>query len=231
MIAVVVPAHNEEALLGRCLSSLFQAARHPGLLAEPVLIVVVLDACTDQSQQIAASLGVATLMVDVCNVGQARRIGSAHAIARGARWLACTDADSYVAPDWLYQQLRHGAEVVCGTVHVEDWEGYGHEVQAAYQQRYCSEDGHRHIHGANLGVCAAAYQRVGGFPPLATHEDVSLVQALQNTGAHIVWTGQNRVMTSARKNTRARSGFGEHLAHLAAQLTPDGERSGLLKEA
>lgn len=222
MIAVVVPVHNEEALLGRCLQSLLEAARHPGLLAEPVLIVVVLDACSDQSPQIAEAFGATTLMIDACNVGQARRVGAAHALALGARWLACTDADSYVATDWLYQQLRHGAEVVCGTVHVEDWEGYGQAVQAAYQRQYCNEDGHRHIHGANLGVCAAAYQRVGGFPALAAHEDVGLVKALEGTGANIVWTGENRVVTSARKHPRARAGFGEHLAHLAAQLAPEG---------
>ena len=218
MIGVVVPAHNEERLLGQCLQALLQAARHPGLDGEPVLILVVLDACSDGSATIAGQLGVATLSIDAGNVGQARRAGAAHVIARGARWLACTDADSRVSPDWLVQQLRHEAEVVCGTVRVHDWEGYDGQVQAAYHLQYCHEDGHRHIHGANLGVCTAAYQRVGGFPPLSAHEDVHLVGALQDAGARIVWTGQNSVVTSARRDARARCGFGDYLSQLAATL-------------
>lgn len=230
MITVVVPAHNEEALLGRCLRSLLVAAQHPGLLGEPVHILVVLDACTDQSQQIAHSLGVATLSIEVRNVGFARRLGAAEAIALGARWLACTDADSYVAPDWLFQQLGHGAEVVCGTVEIQDWEDYDQAVQSAYLQHYCNADGHRHIHGANLGICVAAYQRSGGFSPVSVHEDVRLIEALERIGASIVWTGQNRVVTSARSKPRAHAGFGDYLSKLAATLSLDGNHSGLGEE-
>ena len=42
MIGVVVPAHDEQALIGRCLQALQVAATHPDLHAEPVLILVVL---------------------------------------------------------------------------------------------------------------------------------------------------------------------------------------------
>ena len=221
MIGVVVPAHNEEALLGRCLQSLYNAARHPELHGEPVCIVVVLDACTDASEQIARQHQVISLSIAAHNVGLARRAGAAHCIALGARWLACTDADSCVAADWLVQQLQHEADVVCGTVHLDDWEDYDDAVQHAYHQRYQPGDNHRHIHGANLGICVEAYKRAGGFPPLRAHEDVRLIESLNNIGARIVWSGSNSVATSARRDSRAHGGFGDYLRRLAQSLEAD----------
>jgi glycosyltransferase involved in cell wall biosynthesis len=47
MIGVIVPAHNEEALLAPCLAALIEASRHADLAGEAVRIVVVLDACSD----------------------------------------------------------------------------------------------------------------------------------------------------------------------------------------
>ncbi|HKS12714.1 MAG TPA: glycosyltransferase family 2 protein, partial [Pseudomonas sp.] len=105
---------------------------------------------------------------------------------------------------------------VCGTVHIERWEPW---QDAALRQRYRSgyqaREDHRHIHGANLGICAQAYQRVGGFAPLAAHEDVHLVNALQAAGARIVWTARHSVATSSRGDCRARDGFGDYLKGLA----------------
>jgi glycosyltransferase involved in cell wall biosynthesis len=221
VIGVVVPAHNEQALLGRCLQSLQTAASHPDLCEEPVCIVVVLDACTDASAQIARQYQVINLSIEAHNVGLARRAGAAHAITLGARWLACTDADSCVAPDWLVQQLQHDADVVCGTVHLDDWEDYDAAVQSAYHDRYQAGDGHRHIHGANLGICVEAYKRAGGFPPLQAHEDVRLIKTLNEIGARIVWSGTNSVATSARCDPRAHGGFGDYLQRLAKSLEAD----------
>ena len=59
MIGVVIPAHNEEALLAACLSAVREAAMHPGLAGELVRVAVVLDGCTDFSGAIAHGFGVA----------------------------------------------------------------------------------------------------------------------------------------------------------------------------
>ncbi|MBA1289279.1 glycosyltransferase [Pseudomonas japonica] len=220
MIGVLVPVHNEEQLLGACLSSVLKAARHPELAGEEVEILAVLDACTDGSHAIATALGVQTLSVNSRNVGHARSVGASYLLGRGARWLACTDADSLVGEDWLCNQLKFGAEAVCGTVHVEDWSGHSAGVQARYMANYQDRDGHRHIHGANLGVCAKAYRRVGGFRPLSAHEDVHLIEDLERSGARIVWTHLNRVITSARFDCRAQGGFSDYLKGLAEGVQP-----------
>lgn len=216
MIGVLVPVHNEEQLLGACLASVLKAAKHPGLEGEPVEVLAVLDACTDGSEAIATALGVPTLSVNSCNVGHTRGVGASYLLGRGARWLASTDADSLVGEDWLFQQLQFGAEAVCGTVHVEDWSGHSEGVQATYLANYQAREVHRHIHGANLGVCAQAYRRVGGFRPLSTHEDVHLVEDLERSGARIVWTHLNKVVTSARFDCRAQGGFSDYLKSLAS---------------
>ncbi|MDF3864058.1 glycosyltransferase [Pseudomonas denitrificans (nom. rej.)] len=216
MIGVLVPAHNEAELLGACLASLRQAALHPELNDESVCILVVLDACTDDSEAVARACGAAVLRVDERNVGHARRAGAAYLLELGARWLACTDADSSVDHDWLVRQLAFGAEAVCGTVRVADWSPRAEQVRLIYDAHYQSSENHRHIHGANLGVCARAYQRAGGFRPLAADEDVHLVRDLERSGARIVWTHQTCVTTSARRDCRARHGFGKFLDGLAA---------------
>jgi glycosyltransferase involved in cell wall biosynthesis len=212
MIGAIVPAHNEEALLGCCLAALALAATHVALAGETVRIVVVLDACTDRSEAIAYAAGVEVVTVAACNVGVARAAGAARLLADGARWLAFTDADSRVSPDWLAVQLSLGVEVVCGTVCVDDWHAHPPSVRETFARAYQDADGHRHVHGANLGVCAAAYQRAGGFPPFQCREDVALVERLVAIGARVAWSAAPRVVTSARIESRVRGGFSDTLA-------------------
>lgn len=216
MIGVIIPVHNEEALLADCLSAVTQAASHAMLQGEQVRIVVVLDSCTDGSAEIAARFDTRIITIDQRNVGYARHAGADWLLKQGARWLANTDADSLVPEDWLVQQMHAGADAVCGTVSVAVWDEHPECVRLRYLGLYQQCEDHRHIHGANLGVCANAYQRVGGFSPLVAHEDVTLVRALESVGARITWTARNSVSTSARKLGRAPDGFSEYLNNLAA---------------
>jgi glycosyltransferase involved in cell wall biosynthesis len=194
MIGAVVPAHNEDALLGCCLAALAVAARHAALAGETVRIVVALDACTDRSETVASVAGAARLL------------------AAGARWLAFTGADSRVSPDWLAVQLSLGVEAVCGSVCVDDWSVQPSAVREIFARVYRDADGHRHVHGANFGVCASAYRRAGGFRPFACSEDVALVERLIAIGAKVAWSAAPRVVTNARATPRVREGFGDTLA-------------------
>lgn len=226
MIGVVIPAHNECERLGAALAAVQLAAAHPALDGEAVEVVVVLDSCTDGTDEVAAQHGVVRLALDARNVGIARGQGAELCIAAGARWLAFTDADTVVSPDWLVMQLAEQADAVCGCVVVEDWSVHGADgaegerVRAHFDSRYTHADGHRHVHGANLGVATDAYRRAGGFAPLACSEDVALIEALAAIGARIAWSAGPRVTTSARTDARARGGFGDTLLAMVAALTP-----------
>lgn len=228
MIGIGVPAHDEQACVGDCLAALLRAAVHPDLAGEQVAVHVVLDACSDGSEALlyqhaprfaAAGVILAWSHIGACQVGAARAAGADALLARGARWLAFTDADTRVAPAWLAAQLALDAEVVCGSVAVDDWSPHGAAaglLRAHFASNYNDRDGHRHIHGANLAMTAAAYLAAGGFQAVACHEDVLLVRALERCGARFAWSAQPRVFTSARKDARARGGFGDTMLQVVA---------------
>jgi glycosyltransferase involved in cell wall biosynthesis len=218
---VVIPAHDEADALPSCLRAVLTAA---ACLTVPVLVVVVLDACTDRSAVLAGRFGedVHFVEVDVKNVGAARAAGFVH--ARGVEttsdesriWYATTDADSRVDADWLMRQLDGDADMVLGVVRVTNWR----HVSASSVRRYLAayraktnrrSGGHGHVHGANMGFRADAYWATGGFAMLASGEDVDLVRRFEEGGRNLHRDAGLSVVTSARRQGRAPRGFANYL--------------------
>lgn len=219
MIGVVIPVHNEEELLDACLQAVSQAARDPLLDAEPVETVVVLDACTDRSAAIAVRHKAQIVSLDARCVGAARALGASLALDYGARWVAFTDADTIVPANWLSAQLDLGADATCGQVAIEDWSGHPPEFRELYLKSYSAQV--RHIHGANLGVAAAAYRTAGGFPALTVGEDRALIASVLDHHREVRWAGMPRVVTSSRLRSVVKGGFASYLAELRAQCRAD----------
>jgi glycosyltransferase involved in cell wall biosynthesis len=218
---VVIPAHNESKNLPECLKAMVTAA---ACLRVPVLVVVVLDACDDQSRYLAGEFGadVHFVEVDVRNVGAARGMGFEYAkgacseqLADESRiWYATTDADSRVDADWLVRQTESGADMVLGVVRIANWRRVSASVAQLYLKAYRAKRRgreHGHVHGANMGFRADAYWRVGGFAALATGEDVDLVRRFELEGCRIYRDDRLSVVTSARQVGRAPRGFANHL--------------------
>lgn len=171
-LAVVIPAKDEEALLPRLLTSLDAARaalarRHPEVECVSVL---VLDDCRDRSADLAAGRLEAIVHLDAGNVGAARAAGVRHAASLlgthwGARaWIAHTDADGRVPPNWLTAQVaaaNAGADVVIGTVRPDRLDPRRRRAWLA--TRSATPNGH--VHGANLGVRADLDAAVAGWPP------------------------------------------------------------------
>lgn len=220
-IALVIPAHNEEEHIALCLNALQQSIAYlaQAFAQIQVSIIVVLDNCTDKTQNIIENLGIDYLTCDFRNVGKVRNLGVQYAIAKGADWIACTDADSQVTKDWLVAQMKHlqdiPADMICGVVSVDSWDAFSESVKQAYLDHYQDKMGHHHIHGANLSFSSTCYQNVGGFTGLACHEDVDLVKKFEAHGLTIIWSNKVRVMTSSRLEARAKDGFASFLANLS----------------
>lgn len=223
---VVVPAHNEFAVLTRCLNAIRTAA---AAVIHPVSVIVVLDACDDDSVSLDGRFGpdVRFVVVDERNVGAARAAGFRY--ARFAldpvgdhTWYATTDADTEVRPDWLLRQLDSGADMVLGVVHVHQWRHYPDEVAGRFEAQYkTDESSHRHIHGANMGFRAEAYWRAGGFADLETGEDIDLVERFQAADCTIHWDDELSVATSDRSTGRAPRGFADHLAVVSREVSDE----------
>ena len=221
---VVVPAHDEEALLPACLVALRHAA---AAISIPVHVMVVADTCTDQTAAAARAYGAAVISTCARNVGAARAAGMTGLLRLTAghdpavTWLATTDADTVVPTGWLRRQLEYadaGWDVVLGTVTVANWDGHPPHVPDAYERRYAFGAGrHPHVHGANLGIRASAYLAAGGFPPLRTAEDHALLAAATEAGCAVLQAGDLAVETSSRRQARAPDGFGHLLRTLAGR--------------
>jgi glycosyltransferase involved in cell wall biosynthesis len=213
-VTVVIPARDEEELIGRCLGSVVRATA--GLNTR---IIVVADRCTDGTVALARAVrGVEVREIDAAAVGVARAIG--FGLATSA-WIATTDADTIVPADWLREQLslaEDGADVAVGTVRpgVDDltpaeW--------VAWEASHADGRALGHVHGANLGMRASAYRSVGGFAAVAEHEDVDLVHRMRTAGFRISASDSFEVVTSGRRHGRTPGGYARYLREQFSSVT------------
>lgn len=215
-LAVVIPVHNEEQLLSRCLQSVEVAVSR---VRVPVAVYVVIDASTDGSASVARRHPFPVVEIDAGSVGVARSVGVTAAL-RGLApaadrrvWIANTDADSVVPPNWLTLQLklaRAGADVVIGTVRPEFT-----DLSPRHRQLWLDTHtrGHPngHVHGANLGLRGDVYRGAGGFSDAPEHEDVMLVDHCRAAGARVVASDAAEVVTSGRFVGRTPGGYAAYL--------------------
>ncbi|MFJ4715545.1 glycosyltransferase [Streptomyces sp. NPDC088785] len=226
-VAVVVPAHDEGDRIVACVRAIRTAAARMAPL--PVVTVVVADACTDDTAALAAREGAHVVRIDRHAVGAARAAGVLRALelledAGPHPWLAMTDADSTVPAHWLTRQTawaRRGHDAVLGTIRLAPGHpGHRHvrNRHDALYHRTRPAPGipweHPHVHGANMGVSAAAYLGVGGFAPLTSGEDRDLVARLAATGHRIARADDHPVRTADRLRGRAPGGLADLLAAL-----------------
>jgi glycosyltransferase involved in cell wall biosynthesis len=73
--SVVIPAHNEESVLGRCLQVLLT-----GFAADELDVVVVANACTDRTIEIARLAGVRVVETSIPGKANALRLGDADCV-------------------------------------------------------------------------------------------------------------------------------------------------------
>lgn len=223
-LLVVIPARNEEARLAACLDSVAAAS---AATAVRVTTVVVLDRCDDRSAQIVAQRPwVFAVRSEAGRVGVARALGVRMATQRARvvhperAWVANTDADTIVPVTWLARQIAFaevGHDAILGTVRPIAAE-LTSRVMDQWLQRHHLVEGHPHIHGANLGVRLSSYLAAGGFPPLASDEDLGLVRALRDSGALVTATATTQVLTSGRTLGRTPPSFAGYLRVLEDAL-------------
>lgn len=120
-LCVVIPAHNEELLIGRCVRSVVDAG------VAPQHVFVVNDGSTDGTVDAASRAAKINVLTNDTALGKlaAVRGGVAHFdLARRYRYVALLDADSHVAPDYFAEVFVRflvdpSVVLVCGAPHSE----------------------------------------------------------------------------------------------------------------
>jgi glucosyl-3-phosphoglycerate synthase len=232
---VVIPARDEQHQIEACLGALAaQTVR-----VESFETIVVLDDCVDETQRVAVDtadrlgLRLRLLIGPGTGSGPARKIGMDAAakrlleVGRDDGLIACTDADSQPAPDWLARQLDHvrrGERVIAGLIELDESSAAGlpadvlrrRERDAAARLARVRErdptSAHHHFAGASLGVTAAVYRDVGGLEPVAALEDAAFEARLRAHRVGILRAGDVQVRTSARSSGRAQRGLAVDIA-------------------
>jgi glycosyltransferase involved in cell wall biosynthesis len=100
MISFIVPAHNEEALVGRCVSAIRSTMESVG---ESYEVIVVDDTSTDTTASVAQQNGARTIRVEYRQISATRNAGARE--ARGGI-LFFVDADTLVNASVIQSALR-----------------------------------------------------------------------------------------------------------------------------
>ncbi|HZR16870.1 MAG TPA: glycosyltransferase [Verrucomicrobiae bacterium] len=194
MISFIVPAHNEEAWVGRCVSAIRGGLES---LAEPHEIIVVDDASSDATASTARQQGAQVIRVERRQIAAARNAG-----ARRARGdiLFFVDADTLVNPTAIQsalRSLRAGAVGGGCLPRFEGWLPWWWRLGLPVMERLC-----RCLNVFPSGACLfctrVAFQASGGFDEsYYAMEDCVFVRALKRQGRFAI--PAETVITSGRK--------------------------------
>lgn len=99
-ISVVTPAHNEESHIGKCIDSVKTAGENVSASVEHI---IVLNRCTDLTEEIAVSKGCRVVHQDARNLSRIRNTGVA---AASGKIIVTIDADSWMSPNMLSEVER-----------------------------------------------------------------------------------------------------------------------------
>lgn len=189
-VSVVVPVYNEEYVLADCLNAL-REQDYDG----PYEIIVVNNACTDRSPQIARAMG--CRVVDEPHKGYVHALRAGFAAARG-EIIACTDADTIVPPDWVSRLVANLTRdqrtvAVSGVFDLHDCSPVL-ALLGSLASRL-----NWHLAGGNMAVWRHVYEAVGGFDPAVNlGADTELGQRLRRRG-RVVIDRRLVVSTSGRR--------------------------------
>ncbi|HJQ81156.1 MAG TPA: glycosyltransferase [Lacipirellulaceae bacterium] len=193
MLSFVIPTHNEEQFIGRCISSVTASARAMG---QPFEVIVVDDASTGRTAEISASRGAKVVKVAHRQIAATRNAGARE--ARG-EWLFFVDADTLANPRALracLQALDGGAVGGCcvftfdGTLPV--WAKLLYPVAVVLSRTF------KLMGGCYLFCTREAFDAIGGFDErYFAAEEAVFVRALKRRGRFAV-PGPT-VVTSGRK--------------------------------
>jgi cellulose synthase/poly-beta-1,6-N-acetylglucosamine synthase-like glycosyltransferase len=208
-LAFVIPAYNEEALIGKCLESVVAEIARAKADAD---IIVVNNASTDRTGELARSFPTVRV-VDEPKKGLVNARDAGFAASVGYELIANIDSDTMVPPGWLdtvYSEFRRDPQLVClsGPYVYYDmgvWNRalvnlfYGFTYLIYLLNRFVLRVGSV-VQGGNFIFKRAAWEQVGGYDRSIDFfgEDTDVAVRLSRVGK-VKWTFRLKMKTSGRR--------------------------------
>lgn len=176
-ISVVLPAYNEEKLIGATLQAVHAAREAFTSLGWESEVIVCDNNSTDRTRELACAAGAQVIFEPVNQIARARNSGAA---AATGDWLIFVDADSHVSRDLLAEVaevIRAGQHLAGGCTvrldHAPWW------TTAIVHLWTCTSRVRHWAAGSFIFVAAEAFRAVGGFnQALYATEEIDLSQRL-----------------------------------------------------
>ncbi|MGC9941660.1 MAG: glycosyltransferase [Verrucomicrobiota bacterium] len=201
-ISIVVPAFNEEKLLGRSLAEIKTAATAFACHGWQHEIVVCDNNSTDRTAEIAKATGALVVFEPFNQIGRARNAGAA---AATGDWLVFVDADSHPSAELfadVAEQISSGRCLAGGsTVRLDEKMLVAGIITGLWNLlSRCN----KWLAGSFIFVEAEAFRQIGGFnPEYFAAEELNLSQQLKKLARRrrkkIVILHRHPLLTSARK--------------------------------
>jgi len=201
-ISIVVPAFNEERLLGDSLAQIKLAAKafaSPGWEWE---MIVCDNNSTDRTAEIARAAGARVVFEPVNQIARARNSGAA---AAAGDWLVFVDADSHPSAELFADVAKaiQSGKCLAGGATIRLDERFFVAGMITRLWNFVSR-WKRFLAGSFIFCDAAAFRKLGGFSnELFAGEELELSQRLKKlareTGKRIVILHRHPIVTSARK--------------------------------
>jgi glycosyltransferase involved in cell wall biosynthesis len=216
VISFIVPAHNEERLIGRTMNALGNAARAVG---HPFEVIVVDDASDDRTAAIAREHGARVIPVSYRQIAATRNAGARHA---SGEMFVFLDADTVVNEPVIRAALRAIDQGAVGGGCAVRFDGrlplYGRAFVAVMVPLYRVL---RFASGSFLFCTRAGFHAAGGFDEqLFAGEEGAMSRALRRQGRFVVL--REFVITSGRK---FRAHTAREVLGLLARLAISGPKS------
>jgi len=208
-LAFVIPAYNEQALIGKCVESVLAEVKRSG--RTDIDVVVVNNNSTDRTAEVAASYaGVRVVDEKQKGLVSARDGGFR---ATSAELVANIDADTIVPPGWLdvvFEEFERDDQLVCLSgpyvyYDLSAWNRfliamfYGLTKLIYWLNRYLLRVGSV-VQGGNFVFRRAAWTKAGGYNREIKFygEDTDVAVRLSKVGK-VKFTFRLKMMTSGRR--------------------------------
>ncbi len=203
--SVVIPAHNEEKYIGKCIKAIKRASKRVG--SDKVQIIVSANRCTDKTVKIAKAMGAEVCENAVKCISAVRNDGAR--LAKG-KIIVTIDADSIMTETSLAEikaMLRSGKYIGGGTIPKFDRMSLGIAASSAYVALNLIPIMKKHktaLLGGMFWCLRKDFEAIGGFDEsLVSLEDmdfaIRLKQLGDRKGKKYGFLRKSRIITSSRK--------------------------------